>query len=686
MAEGTIGDRDIHLFQGGSGGYGWAVNPGADVYHWAVNMDCRNGRANLVPGPVSVEDLTSTEVFGVRPGAILDWEDTDGVPFLLIPQGRAATNRVNEFKDGATLVSDSLSLNKPYLGGVVYRHDGSDADAEVAFFCDGSGNNAIRSRLKDGTYDGTSHDAKADSLWVVGGDLWRVIDGFKLEKLIISTDPTMNASWGPSQTPVGRPQYPINAVLDFGGSPLVMKGDGVFKYNAAQSVATFENQTPFVPAHPDNGKGAFADGRGRFYYPTITGRILVISFGSQSQQGPLRFHEIDRDTPFGRIQVMTADEEFVYAAIDPGFTKTQQLGLVMKSDDGGVFSTHTTNVTDQKRATSADVSALAVSGTDYIYLGADEPFWGLYFDMHTASAMSGGFGWTAEYSAGSGSWTAFTELDSTLGLRESGAIVLDPSADVYASDLWKTDTVDSQTGKYWIRLSPPDLTLVNAKIAEAYIIPYRPSYDTTNFPAIGAMLAGALPKVLVGQWRGQQIVWHDWLTLQSSKLMVMTVSRTRSSASVGEQTLYCVTPNTMLAVPVGPDADPARAAWPATNGILHAMGYSGHNFGTPANVKSVQKLVINGEFLQGDDALDVFYRYDNADRWEHDGSFSHFPIVLNNLAGAGSVLHVAVQLKDASRDAVAPYITGVIVPKGEWIDHGPLFENIGPDIASPQTI
>ena len=681
MAE-EKGDRDIALFAGGAGGYGWALNPGGDVYHWAVNMDCRNGRADLVPGPTSVEGLTGAELFSVRPGAILDWEDTSDVPLLLIPQGLANSSKVNEFKDGATTTGDSGGISKPWLGGVIYRHDGSDADAEVAFFCDGSGNTVIRSRLKDGTYDSTGHEAKADSLWVIGGDLWRAIDIYKLEKLTLATDPTKDASWPGTQTPVGTPNSPINVVLDFGGSPLAMKGDGVFKYNAAPSVARFENLTPFIRAHKDNGKGAFADGRGRFYYPTVTGRILVISFGSQSQQGPLRFHWIDRDTPFGRIQVMTADEEYIYAAIDPGFTKTQQLGLIMKSDDGGVFTTHTTEVTDQKGATVADVSALTAG--DYIYFGSDEPFWGVFLEMHTVSAMTGVHGWSAEYSTTAG-WTAFSEQDSTFGLRENGAITFEATADVYAQGLWKTRTVDSQADKYWIRLLPA-ATLTSAKIAEAYIIPYRPSYDTTNFPEMGAMLAGALPKVLVGQWRGEQIVWHDWLTLEVPKILAMTVSRTRSSASVGEQALYCVTPSAMIAIPVGPDADPARAAWPKTNGILHGIGFSGHNFGTPVNVKSVQKLVLHGEFLQADDELHVFHRWDNADRWEKHDAYSRFPVVVDDVGGEGRVLHVAVQLKDATRDAVAPYISHAIVPKGEWVDHGPLHENIGADIAAPQTV
>lgn len=676
----TVGDRDIYLFAGGSGGYGWAVNPGADVYHWAINMDCRNGRADLVPGPASFGNQTLTS----RPSTIIEWEDSSGVPLLLIPHGLKLVSRVVNIKDGATTLEDDGGVLFEYKGGVLYRHDGSDADVAMVYLCFGT-SAVIRQRNIAGTYSSAGHDAKADTLWVVGGDLWRVVDGYKLEKLIIATDPGLDASWGPVKTPAGRPTYDINAVLDFGGSPLVFKGEGVFRYNSAPTVATFENLTPFIPAHPDNGKGGFGDGRGRFYYPTITGRILVISFGSQSQQGPLRFQEIDRNTPFGRISLMEADEEFVYALIDPGFVKTQQIGLVMKVDDGGVFTTHTTNVTDQKKATTENaVAGLANSGSDYVYFGSDEPFWGVYIELLQASTLSGVQSWTAQYSTGSG-WTTFTAQDSTLSFRQDGAITLDPTADVFAAGLWKTQTVDSQADKYWIRLTPTT-SLTTTRIAEVYLIPYRPSYDTTNFPEIGAAFAHALPKVIVGRWAGQHIVWYDWVTFLSSSPLVMTVSRTKGTNSVGEQTMHFHVESAVFSVPIGPDADPVRASWPATNGILHAIGFSGHTFDAPVNVKSVQKLVLHGEFLQSDDALHVYHRYDNADRWEHDGAFSQFPIVLNNLASKGRVLHVAVQLTDTSLDAVAPYISHAIVPKGEWIDHGPLEENVGADIAAPQVV
>ncbi len=678
------GEGDIILFDGGLGGYGWATDQLQHGYHWAINMDCRNGRADLVAGPTRVR----AKSLQVRPGVILDWADGNDIPEVLIPHGLAGSSIVTLFQDDTTADEAIADDSAPLLGGAIYRHNASDEDVEMAFFCSGTSGDEIISRTDAASYTtDTASGATADLLAVIGPDLWRVIDGYKMEKLTLNNNPLVEANWSGVRIHVGVPSNPINKVLEFGGSPVCLTGAGIYTYNVAPTTARFENRTPFVRAHPENGRGGFADGRGRIYYPTHSGRILVFSFNSLSQQGPLRFQEIDRDTPYGRIQEMTADEEFVYAAVDPGFVKTQQLGISVQIFNESFASPDPTTVlTDGKGTTNADVSALS-DVDDYIYIGADEPFWGVYFEMHTPSAITTAGGWSASYSAGSDTWIAFTEKDSTMILHESGAITFDTVADVYAGGTWLRQDVNSVTNKYWIRLAPSSVTLTSAKIGEAYVIPYRPSYDTSTFPDTGAALAGAMPKILVGQWRGQNIIWHDWLTLQSEgKVLGMTVSRTTTAESVGEQTLYLMTSTAIMAVPVGPDALPARAAWPKTNGIPHAIGFSGNNFGSPVNVKSVQKLVVHGGFLQADDNLVVAYRWDQGDRWYTSDQHSQFPVVLETLEGQGRELHVAVQLSDGSIDAHSPYITHAIVPEGSWTDHGPLHENLGSDFVAPQAI
>ena len=202
----------------------------------------------------------------------------------------------------------------------------------------------------------------------------------------------------------------------------------------------------------------------------------------------------------------------------------------------------------------------------------------------------------------------------------------------------------------------------------------------------GQALAGVLPRLLIGTWRGESIVWQDVGVMEMAKIEKIIVGRTSGANSTGRQTLWLLGPDSIRYFPIGADANPVRAAWPNTNGATHAMEFSGNDFGLPGNIKSVQKLIIPGEHLQADDEFWVYWRYDLDDRWYSDGPHSAFPVEVNDLLGRGRVLHVAVQQNDASRDAIAAYFTKCVIPEGMWTDEGPLHEALGTDIESPQVV
>ena len=255
-----------------------------------------------------------------------------------------------------------------------------------------------------------------------------------------------------------------------------------------------------------------------------------------------------------------------------------------------------------------------------------------------------------------------------------------------ADGSWQKDTVNSITDRYWVRLSANGTMTGTGTIWRVSIAPYRPPIDKDLFPQTGPALAGALPHILVGSWRGETLVWHQVWTLQSPQIEQLLIGRTTGRNSFGRQTLWAITDTGFFHMPIGPSAHPSRMSWPLTNSasVPHTLVFSGHHFGLPVNVKSVQTIVLHGEFLQADDEFWVYHRWDNDDRWHKNGPQSHFPVVLNDLEGRGRVLHVAVQLKDATRDAVAPYITHAIIPKGKWFDEGAIYEALGQDISSPQ--
>ena len=163
------GEEDIVLFGGGIDGSGYAHSIGRDTYHWSVGFDCRSGKA--VPAAAYTRVLSNVEFSPVK--CLFEWELATFEPILIWTGGDGAGNATIYEWENATLTESDH--NQPFFtAGVLYRHDGSDLDAEVAWFCNGSSANAMIERLKDGTIRNTSHDAKADLITVtvtaVGGD------------------------------------------------------------------------------------------------------------------------------------------------------------------------------------------------------------------------------------------------------------------------------------------------------------------------------------------------------------------------------------------------------------------------------------------------------------------------------------------------------------------------------------
>lgn len=403
----------------------------------------------------AVPSLNFTKI-GATPArpvaAVVEWEDELGNPFLLIAGGKdTATGRVSRVKDGSYAADEDLAPAGVHTDALVFRHDGSDAEASVTFLPLGEGT-TMRRRLKNGTYEAVT-SADADKLGQVASDLYRA-KGHQMSKVEPrGSDPGDNTKWAP-EIPLGESDFPIHEVLELGGSPLGAKGDGLFAYNPAPSDARFYNLTPYITPHPDNGKGSFGDGRGRIYYLTVADGILVFRPGSVSQQRPMRFAKIDRNTPYGRIGAMTADAENVYAAIVPGSVRMQQQSFTILREVSGGFTNFTTVLTDGKFADVADFSTV-VSG-DRIYFGATEPFWGVVLEKPKADNHGLGT-FTMAYSNGASSFSSsVTAHDSTIGMTQNGAIVISPGADIVASGAWvaRTDTLGPITADlFWLRLS-----------------------------------------------------------------------------------------------------------------------------------------------------------------------------------------------------------------------------------------
>ena len=428
----------------------------SDSYAHSYNVDNRvRGRAVLAVAPTKITATPSRPIAGA-----IEWEDSSGRPFLLIAGGKTTNvGRVSKLSDGTYTADDDSAPADQHTDIVLFRHDGSNADAATVFLPLGA-STTMRRRKIDGTY-GAVTDAKADVLGVVASNLWRAKGHLVSQVDPRNSDPGDDTKWI-TGIPAGLSTYPVNVILDLGGSPVLAKGEGLLAYNAAPSQSRFYNLTPYITPHPDNGKGSFGDGRGRIYYNTVSDGILVFRPGFVSQNRPVRFAKIDRDTPFGRIGQMAADAEYVYASIVPGSVRVSgdalatSLGLKVFKSLNGSFTDYTTVLTDGKHGTVADFSDVDEVGPDYIYVGMKEPFWGFVLDMPKAENMVLG-AFTIEYSTGTSSWSSSTTVhDSSIQFSQGGAIVISPGADIAdvdATTRWVTGTVNSVADKYWLRLS-----------------------------------------------------------------------------------------------------------------------------------------------------------------------------------------------------------------------------------------
>jgi hypothetical protein len=251
--------------------------------------------------------------------------------------------------------------------------------------------------------------------------------------------------------------------------------------------------------------------------------------------------------------------------------------------------------------------------------------------------------------------------------------------DIVQSGEWQTDTIDNHS-RYWLRFRPSSV-MTSTEISGVYINPYRPPIDPDLFPRSGAKLARVLPTILVGTWRGETIVWHDVWTLEAAKIMKLLIGRTAGPNSVGDLSLFAVCQDDIWQMPIGPEADPARAAWPPTEGGAHLQVFSDIDFEQSVQVN---EMIVHSSRLQEDDELWVYTRWDNSAGWKKGGGSAHTPIRVR-VPDHGRILHVASALKDATRDAEAPYIEKIEIPsreEGGWDLYGG--EPMEPQIASPQ--
>lgn len=168
------------------------------------------------------------------------------------------------------------------LGSGVSAVDATVFNNELVVACGES--TKIFTRATSGTYTQASDNTFAIALGVVGSQLWRAEETNEIS--FCNSSPRTLANWSPadgSEYTAGDETFAVHTIIDYGGIPWVLKGDGAY---APDPQSRFKNQTPQIKRTPnvDNGKGSFV-AQGALWIPAVDG-LYRIKPGKSHKRGP----------------------------------------------------------------------------------------------------------------------------------------------------------------------------------------------------------------------------------------------------------------------------------------------------------------------------------------------------------------------------------------------------------------
>ena len=246
-----------------------------------------------------------------------------------------------------------------------------------------------------------------------------------------------------------------------------------------------------------------------------------------------------------------------------------------------------------------------------------------------------------------------------------------------------------------MRITPGTSTaLTGVRAISAHLVPYRPPLGNQgNFPRLAYSLSSTHPKILVGTWRGEELVWQDTWTLDDAEIEQLVVSRVTSAFVKSQRALTAISREGATSIPIGADGSALRQPYmdfgSSGNTLTeHAIGFSGHNFGVPSREKEVRGLLIHMPHLQPEDEVYFWYWWDDdADRTYEHGPFTDGSSVIKvpPLEGQGRILYTALGWKDKAQNPINPQLPLVEVPAELWDVVGEIDNTRHEAIASPMS-
>ena len=384
-------------------------------------------------------------------------------------------------------------------------------------------------------------DVKAEQLAIVGDEMVRTYyhstNGWQTSRVdIVGSNELLEANWtaGIGVLNVGDKESTPTALIPFGDGELVMKPEGVFKYDNGR--ALYVNIIPELEQHrhPDNGRGSFVY-KGWVYIPTVIG-LLRWKNGITQDVTPGRGGTQAFDTPIGPIAAMTGDANRMYAAIQP-FQLNQPQHAASTIKEFGYNLTAASPVTKTADVFDGDqdsfVSLSGITSAGRLYFGCTEQFHRIRLQFDTLNYMfrSGGAKavveiWMDTDGDGIGdAWvTVSTLYDGTRGwkdtdadpttLHQTGDIVFGPIVDADSGeDTWKTDAnldiSNLTSGLYWARVSMSGTPSTTSILEEVdFGIHVNTSFEPMHTSEVANDHGGVCYILSMTEEQGRGVVWR----------------------------------------------------------------------------------------------------------------------------------------------------------------------------------
>jgi len=595
-------------------------------------------------------------------------------------------------------------------GAIARGYTVSGTFTDICRFEDGSGNARIVGCLGDSSpiisfdnsgtpFAGTTHDVYLVLATMCGADLYGVTDLGAYSTYKVSKCPALTvggalvaANWSDG-APCGSPMYPINSLRAIGAAPVVGKPEGLFVWDDTSK--TYVNRMEFEFAvHMDNGKGMFA-GKRHVFYPTADGGLVKFDGYSVEDIGPKYTAIQHRDNSHMRARITAGcvAGDWVYVATAPWENGwTQEFGLTVFTYSGTTYNYTdiTANTTDGKLSTVGAIGGISTSeNSDAIYIGADKPFEAIKFVIGAANTTAAHLEVCKTYSSIISNWHSVScaQIDGTMqagrSFAKDGYIrVLGPTADYGAHSVMSQTTVGSVT-KYWVRLETHGLGLTaGATIAEVFILPSRPpicsgtfsnnggsiALANGNFEYTGPDAAGMYPHILAGRETSGGWEWYDIAVLQvyapvtAMAYMELDTGQTEENAgprlimtTQGYVNVLMLGKNSRISSPVNENyTDGVTMGTPIV--YLAPNDLSDGNADRSTKRKEIKAYHIYGEYVDSDDTLTVFQRWDH-NAWDKVGTANTAPTRVEGPSGnQGLVLETAIAYEDPTIQIAGPSI------------------------------